>query len=349
MTRKTVRVLAAIVVGLVLALLVLERTDDDDAVTDVRPLLPEFKSRANDVMRVVISWPVDEEEITIRRAGDSWVVAARDDYPADVGKLRQLMIALADARIVEEKTSDPEQYEKLGVDDPADGGDGPRILADGAGFSYEVILGDAARRDFRYARIPDQSTSYLIDRNPDVPESVGDWLLPEVIDISSERVRRVSISHADGDNIVIEKSAEDLTDFAVLGIPAGRELSYATVGNGVAGALSNLELEDVRARDATTTDTRVVYETWDGLEITADVSVADDTTWVAFAVVAVPVEPAADAADGGENQDSSRPSAASQAEELNARLSGWQYQLPDYKKNLLIRRWDDILKDADDS
>ena len=34
--------------------------------------------------------------------------------------------------------------------------------------------------------------------------------------------------------------------------------------------------------------------------------------------------------------------------DINDRLSGWQYRLPDFKKNLLTRRWDDILKAADD-
>jgi hypothetical protein len=36
------------------------------------------------------------------------------------------------------------------------------------------------------------------------------------------------------------------------------------------------------------------------------------------------------------------------AAEINARLSGWQYRLPDHKKNLLVRRWEDILKSTDE-
>ncbi|MDH3531616.1 MAG: DUF4340 domain-containing protein, partial [Gammaproteobacteria bacterium] len=191
MSRKTLQVLIAVVVGLVLTLLVLDSTDRNDAPNEAGPLLPGLKSRANEVEQVRISRSAGEESVTIRRDGGAWVVSDRDDYPADVGKLRQLIIALADASIVEEKTSNPEQYEKLGVDDPAEGGDGARVFAGGEGFSYEVILGDSAQRDFRYARLPDQATSYLIDKNPTVPDSVGDWLLPDIVDISAERVRKV--------------------------------------------------------------------------------------------------------------------------------------------------------------
>ena len=39
-----------------------------------------------------------------------------------------------------------------------------------------------------------------------------------------------------GETIVIEKSEREQTDFDVSGIPDGRELTYATVGNGIAGA-----------------------------------------------------------------------------------------------------------------
>ncbi|MDH3531855.1 MAG: DUF4340 domain-containing protein, partial [Gammaproteobacteria bacterium] len=209
------------------------------------------------------------------------------------------------------------------------------------------ILGDSAQRDFRYARLPDQATSYLIDKNPTVPDSVGDWLLPDIIDISAERVRKVSILHADGDSIVIEKGARDLTDFAVLDVPEDRELSYATVGNGVAGALSQLKLDDVRARRDAAAATTTVFETWDGLEITAAVTSDEGASWVAFAIGTVPVVPSAeatadDAAGAGEPAK-----VDDEANELNERLSAWQFRLPDYKKNLLLRRWDDILKAVD--
>jgi len=361
-SKKTLQVLIAVVVGLVLALLVLDSTDRNDVDLEAGPLLPGFKSRANEVDQVRISRPAGEESVTIRREGDAWVVSARDDYPADVGKLRQLIIALADASIVEEKTSNPEQYEKLGVDDPAEGGDGPKVFAGGEGFSYEVILGDSAQRDFRYARIPDQPTSYLIDQNPDVPASVGDWLHPDIIDIGSERVRKVSISHANGDDIVIEKSDKELTDFTVLDVPEDRELSYATVGNGIAGALSQLKLEDVRARRDASADATIVFETWDGLEITAAVTSDEGASWVAFAVGTVPPAPAGGPAgdDTSEVEEppveptpddaaaaSNRAAVDREANELNERLSAWHFQLPDFKKNLLVRRWDDILKAAD--
>lgn len=331
MTSKTIRVLAAIVVALALLIFVVENTDDSTSVSQEQPLLPGFSEHANDANRVRIFYP-EADALTIRRESDKWLIEARDDYPADIGKLRPLIVALAGAGIVEEKTSNPNLYEKLGVDDPEQGGSGTKVSVQGDGFSYSVILGESAQGDHRYARIPDGEFSYLIDEDPDVPEAVGDWLTPEIVDIESQRIRKVSIVHEDGEAITVEKSTQDLTDFTVLDVPQGRELSYATVGNGIAGALSKLELDDVRKGIDGKPETSVVFETWDGLQLDATISSEDDESWVAFSATG----------DGEASTDRDDPAA-----EINDRLSGWQYRIPDYKKNLLTRRWDDILKSTE--
>ncbi len=331
MTRKTLHTLIAVIIGLLLLLLVIRSNDFDDATVGARVLLPEFKALANAVNAVRVKRPATDESVTLNLDDSKWVVGERDGYPADVGKLRQLIVALADAQILEEKTSNPAHYDKLGVGDPDDGGNGTKVIITAPEATYEVILGNTAQGESRYARVTGDATSYLVDQNPDLPQTAGDWLLPDVVDIRSERIKRVTITHADGETIVIEKTDREQTDFNVADVPEGRELSYATVGNGIAGALAALELQDVRSAVDSAATTTTVYETWDGLRITAEIVFDDDDNWVAFAV----------------ESDAESSDAADEATEIKARVSGWQYRLPEHKKNLLIRRWDDILKATD--
>jgi len=373
MSRKTIQFLAALVVGLVLLLVVIKETDHNGS-PQTRPLLPDLESRANSADTVIIAREKDAGNVTLHRDDEHWTVVERDGYPVDIAKLRSLIVALAGASIIEEKTSNPDLYGKLGVDDPGEGGDGTKVTISGDGFSETVILGKTAQHDFRYARVPGQATSYLIDKNPDLPEKVGGWLAPDILDIPSKRVRRVSITHADGETIVIAKDSRDLTDFSVRDLPAGRELSYASVGNGIAAVLANLKLEDVRAKVDAPAETKTVFDTWNGLQITAEVTPDGDDSWVAFSAQSVPVESAtepapAKSASGGadtsapassettpkaDSDDSaaadtkaaeaSPPAPDLQAGDINKRLGSWQYKLADYKKNLLTRRWKDILK-----
>lgn len=325
MTKKTIRVLAAIVVALVLLIAVVERTDDTSPATQHRALLPELKDSANSIQQVRI-FATNADTLTLRQISGTWVNSARDDYAVDIGKLRPLIMALAEARIVEEKTSSPEHYKKLGVDDPEGGGKGTKIIVDGEGFSYAIILGESAQGNHRYARLADEETSYLVDQDPSIPAAASDWLLTDILDIDSKQVRSVTITHDDGEIIAIAKESEDQTDFTVLDIPEGRELSYATVANGIAAALSALKFDDVRKAIEGPFETSVVFETWDGLQVTAQVLTDDEDTWVTFFPAGVPDETVTD---------------------MSEKLDGWQYQIPDYKKNLLTRRWDDMLKSAD--
>lgn len=322
MTKKTIQVLTAVVIALVLLIVVAERTDESVPASAERVLMPEFAANANSAEQIRVLSP-DADPVILRQESGSWISSTSDDYAVDIGKLRPLIVALAEASVVEEKTSNPEHYENLGVDDPENGGKGTKVVVEGEGLSFAVILGESAQGDHRYARLADEAASFLIDRNPSIPREAGDWLLTDLLDIDSGQIRSVSITHNDGETIVIEKTIEDQTDFDVLDIPEGRDLSYATVANGIAGTLGNLSFDDVRKATDSPSDTVTVFETWEGLKVTAEIHADGEDTWVAFLV-------------SGEPED--------KVTDIGSRLDGWQYKLPDFKKNLLIRRWDDILK-----
>jgi hypothetical protein len=287
--------------------------------------------------------------------------------------LRRVLLAIAEARKVEQKTANPGLYDRLGVQHPAeDGGDGVLIEASAPEFGFSLILGNAAQGDYRYARIPAEEQSWLIDRNPDVPGEIAGWLRSDIVDIGSARFRSVEIRHADGETIRLGKEDRQAGTFTVEGIPEGRELSYPTVVNSIAGALGNLALEDVApvGEEGLAAATRVTFVTFDGLQVDVETGEIDEETWItveAAALVdepAVPAAPAAgqasdepEATDGeaeAETPDAeaaeapASPPPAEQAEAINARTAGWRYRIAGYKADPLTRRWEDLLKAEDD-
>ena len=336
MNRKLLSSLLAIVAVLALLLAVFESADRKQAGASGELFLEGFAAKANDVNRVELRFAGDEPGFSIRRDGDAWLVDARDDYPADFARLAGFVTSLANARIVERKTSNPDNYAQLGVDDPADGGSGTHVKLSGEGFSYEVIVGKQAQRTYRYVRVAGDAASYLVDQDLDVQASPDEWLADDIVNIGADRVRQVMIEHNDGETIKIVKASRDDANFAVVDVPAGRELSYATVGNGIAGALANLSFDEVRKAQPAGASTTTTFATWNGLRIVATVVPEEDATWLSFAA-------AATATEGGEDDDA----AQAEVDEINQRLVGWQYRVADYKKNLFVRRWDDLLKDED--
>lgn len=106
------------------------------------PLLPALAARVDEVTAVLIRKGGPEPVVTLRKVGDAWIVAGSGDPPADRAKLIHLLRALADARLVDEKTTSPADYRYVGVEDPtAPGATGTEIEVDTAYSRYAVIVG----------------------------------------------------------------------------------------------------------------------------------------------------------------------------------------------------------------
>lgn len=326
MNTRQIKALVVVLVVLLAGLFAttLSNNEGDDSAAGL--LFPDLKADINDISQVSISKA--GALVTLKKDAGQWVLAEYKNYPADTGKLRKLLLALADAKKLEEKTSNAEMYERLGVEDGSADSHGTEIRISGADSTRSIIIGNLAQRKYRYARIPGEAKSWLIDQNPTMPGDLTGWLLPEIIDIDSSTVRSVTITHSDGETIRIDKEDAAVTDYTVSDIPDGRELSYPSIVDGMAGVLSGMNLQDVaEASDSETNDSAAttVFTTFDGLTITVRSSVRDDNTWIAVSA------------------EQSDPESGT-ATKINERVSGWTYQIQSYKANQLRRRWDDILK-----
>lgn len=361
MNTRSMKTLIVIAVFLVVGVVALDIASDRYRTADGAELLPGFEQRINGVASIAVHYP--GAEVTIANMDGAWVVREKDDYPADTGTLRQVLIALKDATKLEQKTASPALHEKLGLSTTGDG-EGVSLTIGGEGFEHALIIGNVAQQKYRYVRFADEDQSWLIDRNPQLPDDASGWLAPDILDLPSSRIRSVSIVHADGERIEFSKSSADDSTYAVADVPEGRELSYPGVVNGIAGALQNLDLEDVRRRsdDFPEAETTTTWTTFDGLQVVAERYVIDDEAWFAFSAAALAPEEAADSPDAADEsateadptddaaEDETDAAAkdaetvAAEAESINADLSAWIYRLPEPKERLTARRWTDLLK-----
>jgi hypothetical protein len=270
MSKRTVAILAAALVAL-LVLVMVGQPDETGPAGAGTALVPDLEAALGDVDRVTIARAGGETVATLEKRPESWVVADKHGYVADAAKLRQALTALAEARVLEQKTSNPELYGRLGVEDtaaPTATGISVALSAPGRELPT-VILGNAEGARYRYARRAGEVQSYLVDRNPDVPRAAAQWLDSVIVDVRSERVREVTITHADGEVVRLSKASPELANFEVADVPEGRELSYPGVANVVGNALRELNLEDVEpaAEGAAEEPTVVEYRTFDGLVV----------------------------------------------------------------------------------
>lgn len=326
--------------------------------------LTDLSDKLNEVSRVSITGAGGQQLVGLERVDDRWTVSEAGGYPAERTKVNALLIALAEARIVEEKTSNQTLHSRLGVEDVENAeaiGLEVSLIADN-GDTFEVVLGDSYTSGQVYARLADSDQSVLIDRNPDVARDPGDWVVADIISVASDRVQRVEIAQADGERLVIRKEARDAENFSVDEIPAGRELQYAGVANVTGNLLENLRLDDVRPASDELSGPLVISEFWmyDGLVVTVTTTGVGNDAWLmfnarfdadqalSFADTAltdglVAAESSAEPDDTGGARTTAE-SARTEAENINGRLADWQYRIPPYQLSQLTRRIEDLLQ-----
>lgn len=322
---------------------------------DQELLLPGLAVVVNDIDQIKLTGAGRETIATLQLKDTGWTVEERFGYPADLGKIRQNILALASARIVEEKTSNPELYARIGVEDvDAEDATGVELAIQAPTQTMTLIVGEAGvQGDNAYVRRAGEARSWLIGADLDLARTTGEWLAREFLNIAPDSVQAVTVAHADQSKLRIEKASPENEAFTVTDIPTGRELSYASVANGVGSVLSALSFEDVMPvsevplNSVTPVTTR--FDCFDGLIVTAATYEHEDAVWTAFefeadAGLASRFESPDTEAEDARKKDET---VVERVDELNQRLGPWLYKLPGFKSDQFTKRMEDLLKPAE--
>ncbi len=210
-------------------------------------LAPTLHERVNEVDRLTIRGAGDQALVELARGEGGWSVAQRAGYPADTGKLRELLLKLADAKELEEKTASPEKYAQLGVEDVTGAAaKGVELEFGGLPQPLKLIVGNPAPHGGgTYARRAGEAPSWLVSGSISVARGPADWLRKDLANLPAERIASVRIEPSEGPAIAVRKVARGDANFHLLDLPKGREAGPDYGINGLAAALADLQLEDV--------------------------------------------------------------------------------------------------------
>ena len=370
--RSLILIALAALLAAVAAIWVSSLRAPESASASPGPLAPGLSEVLDEVNQVRLVAAGDEILATLERGEDGWGLVEKHGYPIDLGKLRSLLSAFVSTQRVEGKTTVPGRYPQLGVEDVSNpDARGVRVDITTPQRTFSVIIGDnPVRGSGTYVRIADQAQSWLVDKSIAVERKPANWLVKQIIDVGANRVHAVSITPVAGPAFgLIRSDADADSDFALQGVPRGREVAANYEREALAGLLSGLTFEDVFAasEQAAPEQTRVALfslddgrrvriESWqnDGrtyarFELSLDEDVA--TAWLARPVVQASTDP--DEA-GTETRTSASEDVATPPptrEQLEAQVAqfqrtqqGWVFQLPAFKASNLNKDLEDYLK-----
>lgn len=267
---------------------------------------------------------------TLVRQGEGWGVEEFSGHSARLARLREMLAGLTELRLVEERTADPAQHGRLGLDDPMTPGSAAtrlRVLDAGGGVVLDVLLG--TRRARAQAQLPDvihlrregEARSWLAEGSLRPEADPLLWVEREIALLAPDRLRRVEILRAGEAPLVLERAGEvdaPLRLVAPADAPAPDPAALEEVGR----AFDLLTFLDVRPAAALPPgealgEARFAYT--DDVAITAAPRLLDGQFWVVLR------------ADGG-----------AEASALHARWQGWAYRLEEWRERALIPRLPDL-------
>ncbi|MGB6605616.1 MAG: DUF4340 domain-containing protein [Steroidobacteraceae bacterium] len=326
-TRRVTALLTAGVALIVFAIWLASQRHLERSTQSGDLVLTGLEPALNSVTRVVVK-KGDGTHTTLERQGSRWLVAERS-WPADFGKVRKLLLDLGSLNVVEEKTRVPANYPRLGVEDvnsPRAAGTQIDVVTPARTFS--LIVGRPSDAKSGYVRVAGTASSLLAAPMLTVDAEPKSWLDNTLIDVASNRVRAIEERPASGAGFNATRLKREQTDFTVSPIPHGRELTSPAAADPIAASLSQLTLDDVQksAVPADAKASHAILQTFDGLTIDAAGRKDGSRMLVAFTAT------------------STDKATASEAQQLNARLGGWEFEIPEYRYTGIFRTLDDMLQ-----
>lgn len=292
-----------------------------------RLMFPDLAPKLKDAARIEIVH--QDKTTTIARHDDTWGLADRGGYVVQASKLRGMLTALTELRLVEPRTTDPAQFSRLGLEDPAGKTATSNLLRvlDASGKPIvAVIVGHRRVRtqgnvpEQVYVRGPDDDQTWLAEGNLQVDADPQLWLERDIMNIDHARIASVSVERGE-QSLELGRDGEKLT----LKQPADHPPLDDYKVDDVDRALELLTFQDVQTDKDPVGDKigRSVYTTSDGMAVTATVFKGSKDIWTRFTAT---------------GSDKSK----DEADKLNARLAGWTYQLGSWKEKALVPSLDDL-------
>ena len=207
-------------------------------------LLPSLAGQLNTVTALSVRRGSANPTVTVHDQAGRWTVAERADYPADVPKLRKLLLALSDAKVVEEKTANPASFAVIGVEDPAaPGASGAEISIVAKDGKHTVIVGKPFGAG-NFARRGGENTSYSVEPGISFEAEPRYWIDSRLLDIAASNVQSVAIKPATAPAYTVHRAAA-ADNFALDGVPPGRKAADTASLAPSPSAFSGLSADDV--------------------------------------------------------------------------------------------------------
>jgi len=289
-----------------------------------------------------------ENPVRLVRQGGRFVVADKDNYPAETAKINDLITSCLDIKTLELITSNPANFDELGVaDEKAE--DVVKFLDSAEKVITGLIIGKAQTgTNSKYVRLATGNDVYTATDLPTIRDEPLGYVDKEIVNIDRDEVAKVIVTGA-GESYTLTNDPNDTTKVVLHELPEDKTLKE-TDAQSVMGALSYFSFTDVKSdksfnKDELKFDKKYVCRLKNSVVYTFDIAANEDRTFVKCS--------AQYTADAGEILKEQAPleekdaalTARDGAAKFTDKHRGWIYEIAQWKAKNLTRPASDILED----
>lgn len=229
-----------------------------------------------------ISLQRGEGLVELARHEGNWGVVSHAGFPVQQERLAALMHAVRGARVIEEKTDDPEHHARLGLDMTATDSEALQVALHSPSLDFGLIYGDRVGSG-QLARFIDNDQVLLLNRPLSISVSLHDWLALNVIDIPMQQLATARWTHADGEVLEFDKAAEGDYNLRLLGSDEQQQGGNERWINSMVLALINLTAQNVALREDLALGEPMLnmqVTTWTGANLAASLHDIEGGYWL---------------------------------------------------------------------
>ena len=310
---------------------------------DREPVFPSLRSNPDAAAKLEVNSRFGT--FSMVRSDGAWSTPDRFDHPIDENDVRRLIISLSDMRYIERKTSLPERFARLEVDD-VDGINAEsayvRISDADDSVLVEAIIGRPSARFIdgsssgTYIREPGTNNVWLVSGIAHVQTRLVTWLERTIVSVPANTVARIELVSSEG-TVELSRETPESEDFLLADAPEDRALNNRKVVT-ISRSLANVDLEDVKPRGELTLPDdaqTATVTTFDGVAVTARLAKIDNKAWGIFAATYT--------GDPSDQSDAATAARAAVAD-INQRVGDWAYWLPSAAFDNLTATLEDVLE-----
>jgi hypothetical protein len=349
MSDKKLALLGIIAAGSVIWAVVQTRISNKPRIATDKPAYLIWGLETRDIDSITIG--TGDDEVTLKRqAGGQFVVTNKDNYPAEMKQINDLITKCLDIQTTQFITEKKENHETLGVTEAKARNVVKFFKSDGS-LLTGIIVGNARQTgQSSYVRLATDDKVYVAQNVPWLGSGSMSYIKAELITVARDNIESVTVVSPDGQYTLKRKTEGE--GIMLEYIPAGMKLKDSD-SKSVFNAATDMRFTDVKKQSAETNelnfDRQYICKLKDSTVYTIKIARKDGKTFVLCEAEFTDTTPVTIKKEGESEEELKKKEAKllarDKAKKFTAEHQGWIYEIADWKAQNLTKELSVLLED----